>query len=202
MYNFQNDYQLKKSQDNFRFIVVSNTHYYKNPFKLCEAIVVYKKKYGNINFSIDWYGNISTIKRDMDLLNNGIELLKEEGLEGIIHFRGVIKDIYSKIKDADVLVHLSEFEGCPNSVCEAMFLKKPLLLSNVCDHPYLTSNRNGYLFNQTNPEDIAEKMYTMVNMKNCDLIAMGDLSKELIEDLMDRKMIINKWRQLIEKTVK
>jgi glycosyltransferase involved in cell wall biosynthesis len=198
LYNIKSVFHKSTSNANLKFIVVSNTHFYKNPLKLCEAICIYYEKYGSINFEINWYGHISTVDRDYSLLQKGLNLLKENNLQNTLQFKGVTNDVYKRIYEADVLIHLSDFEGCPNSVCESMFLKKPVLLSNVCDHPYLVSNKNGFLVNQKDSKAIADKINSIIKMNPTELIEMGNLSSELIERIMNRDKVLNKWLKLIK----
>jgi glycosyltransferase involved in cell wall biosynthesis len=46
-------------------------------------------------------------------------------------FLGPVEDVESLIRDSDVLVHSSKTEGCPNAVCEAMALAKPVVATNI-----------------------------------------------------------------------
>ncbi|WP_196889209.1 glycosyltransferase family 4 protein [Aureivirga sp. CE67] len=181
-----------------KFIVVSNTHYYKNPLKLCEAVLAYSQKYGEPKFKIDWFGRISSNEKDKLVMEKGLSLLEEKGLEKVLTFKGVTNEIYSKINMADALIHLSDFEGCPNSVCEAMFLKKPVLLSNVCDHPILVSNENGFLLDQKNPIDIAEKIHEFFQKEENEIKEMGERSYQLIKKQMSKEVTIQKWLNLIK----
>lgn len=197
-YSFENyliPYQSKN--DVFRFIVISNTHNYKNPFMLCRAVVRYKELFGTVNFEVNWFGRISEKRSDMLELNRGLELLKKYNLEDTVKFRGITDQPFMEILNSDVLVHLSDFEGCPNGVCEAMFLKKPVILSSVCDHPYLLYN-NGFLVNQKDPNDIAKKMHAMIKSPDSVLKQMGENSRFFIESKMDSKYVAKQWLNILE----
>jgi glycosyltransferase involved in cell wall biosynthesis len=48
-----------------------------------------------------------------------------------IRFLGPVTDVQELIADSDLIVHSSTTEGCPNAVCEAMALGKPVVATNI-----------------------------------------------------------------------
>lgn len=66
-----------------------------------------------------------------------LEMLRDElGLNDDVLFTGHLlpKDIWALMKKASVLVSLSSYEGCPNSVIEAMACGCPLIVSDIPAH--------------------------------------------------------------------
>lgn len=191
------DLNLRKTESNLKFIVLSNTNHYKNPLNLCKALVVYNQKFGTPEFKINWFGRINRLPNNIKIMENCSSILKENNLEKVLKFRGVTDKPYEEVVSSDILIHLSDYEGCPNGVCEAMLLKKPVILSNVCDHPYLVANDNGILTDQTSPYEISEALRLMVLKTNEELIEMGKRSHEVIKLKMSYTEVINKWESLI-----
>jgi len=201
-YSFQNsNVSTIKENDKFSFIVLSNTNIYKNPLKLCEALISYKNRFGAPNFVINWYGRISSVPKDKQIMKTCIDLLESHSLEKVLFFQGVISDVYNKITQSDALIHLSDFEGCPNGVCEAMLLKKPVILSNVCDHPLLVSNDNGILVDQSSPKEISNAMSEIINLPTRILLEMGARGSQFIAERMNDQTVTNIWKELIIKTI-
>jgi glycosyltransferase involved in cell wall biosynthesis len=61
-------------------------------------------------------------------------LVSELGLDDRVHFTGFVDTPWELIKQADVLVSLSLYEGCPNVVLEAMASGCPVIVSDIPAH--------------------------------------------------------------------
>ena len=195
---------LKKNiskEEKFLFIVLSNTNSYKNPLNLCKALANYKERFGTPKFEINWFGRISSLRKDVKIMQECLIILNKNSLNKVLKFHGVIKNVNKRIIESDALIHLSNFEGCPNGVCEAMLLKKPVILSDVCDHPMLVSNKNGFLVNQNSPKEIANTINRFVNLPKKKLIEMGERGSQLIKVNMNVDIVKKNWEELILKTI-
>ena len=60
--------------------------------------------------------------------------IKEEKLEGRVRLVGQTSQVYEYIKGCDVYVSASQIEGLPFNIMEAMYMKKPIVASNVKGH--------------------------------------------------------------------
>ncbi len=68
------------------------------------------------------------------------------GLDEIIHFLGVRRDISVLLADSTFLVHTSDDEGCPNVVMEAMACGRAVVATDAGDVPYLVeSGKTGFV---------------------------------------------------------
>jgi glycosyltransferase involved in cell wall biosynthesis len=66
-----------------------------------------------------------------------LEMLRDElGLHAHVHFRGHLPSasVRALLKKASVFVSLSAFEGCPNTVMEAMQCECPVVISDIPAH--------------------------------------------------------------------
>ena len=202
IYYLPNVYEIPKDiisrvNNKLNFLVLSNTRLSKNPYKLCEAIVEYKKTYGIPKFKISWYGRIIENKEDYNKLNLGIDLLKKNNLEHIIQFKGITDTPLTKIIESDLLIHISDYEGCPNSVCEAMIYKTPVFLSDVCDANYLLNNNRGILIDKTSAIQIASKIYEFENFSAEKIEDMTDRAQCFIEENFNIKTSLSTIKKLI-----
>ena len=66
-----------------------------------------------------------------------LEVLRHKlGLDADVHFTGHLPavSVWALMKKASVFVSLSAYEGCPNTVMEAMACECPLILSDIPAH--------------------------------------------------------------------
>jgi len=76
---------------------------------------------------------------------------RELGIESIVQFLGLQSDIPSLLKDATLLVHTADAEGCPNAVMEAMACGRPVVATSVGEVPFLVDDgKTGFM---ASPED-------------------------------------------------
>ncbi|PZT48648.1 hypothetical protein B6S12_03155 [Helicobacter valdiviensis] len=74
---------------------------------------------------------------------------------------GFQKNIYVFLKNADIFIHGSLYEGFPNVVLEAAYLKKPLVLSDIATHTELFSNQEAMFFNPANSLELVGLLKTL-----------------------------------------
>ncbi len=92
-------------------------------------------------------------------------------LQGKVKLLGYLKNPYPYINKSDIVVLTSKFEGLPNILLEAQYLKKYIISTNC----------------PTGPKEV------LLNGRAGDLIKMGDYKKlsSLINNYYNRKKIIN-----------
>lgn len=181
---YQNPDIVSTNETN-RFVVLSNLNEYKNPLKLVQAVNILVNEFKVTNFKINWYGRFPITNKARNDFKLAMEIVNHNDLGSYVEFKGVTNDVNSVIVDSAALIHISDFEGCPNGVCEAMALGKPVILSNVCDHPFLVSYNNGILVDQKNPESIARAIQTYIKMPINQRDKMGRNSKKYISENLD-----------------
>lgn len=82
------------------------------------------------------------------------DYIKKEGLEKNVFITGFTKRAYEYILGCDIYVSASKIEGLPFNIMEAMYLKKPIVASNIKGHCDLLSN--GSLYSLDNLEEYIE----------------------------------------------
>lgn len=106
------------------------------------------------------------------------ELVEKNELSGSVSFTGAVPNtaVYKYLADSDVFVLLSENEGLPISIIEAMRAGLAIVSTKVSGIPELVSNNNGILINSSSEEFTKTLMCITYDWKQ-----MGRNSRELFE---------------------
>lgn len=128
--------------------------------------------------------------------------IKDEGVENNVFLMGKTDDVPSALKNAEVYLMTSDYEGMPNALLEAMAAGLPVICTNCpCGGPKMVieDGINGFLINTGASDELAEKMR----------IVFGDerLRKELsknakikAEDFLP-EVINAKWKAYLESVI-
>jgi glycosyltransferase involved in cell wall biosynthesis len=107
-------------------------------------------------------------------------------------------DIPDLFRRHDVLVHPSRGEGLPNVVCEAMACGRPIILSDVLDHPRLvTEGVNGFLFDWRDPAALAARIKAFYAMSPDERRRMGENGRAFAEKNLSLDRYVGEYEQLL-----
>lgn len=174
-------------------LIVARVNPQKNVLNFLLALDIVRSY--NIEFHVDWYGNPTH-----GYYEKCISLVRNLNLNNNISFYDAIKNIdciYTNDK-YDVYCLPSLFEGCPNTLAEAMACGLPILCSDVCDNAmYVNSGVNGFLFNPKLPQDIANAIlaFSKTNTKIRD--KMGSNGRAIAQEKLSKKAFIAKYLNII-----
>lgn len=93
-------------------------------------------------------------------------LCKDLGIENVTRFEGFCTNVHEKIKDSDIFVMSSDFEGMPNSLMEAMAMGFPVISTDCpCGGPaeLIINGENGLLTSVGNIDNLTECILNFVN---------------------------------------
>ena len=96
------------------------------------------------------------------------KLVKEEHLQGLVHFVGYDDNPYKWMKYCDCFVLPSRYEGLPNSLIEAMYVGKPVVATRcipVIDR-IVEDGYNGYIIDPEDIDVMAIKMIEALSLKD------------------------------------
>jgi len=143
-------------------ISVGRLHDQKDHLTLLKSINLLKKNF-KLRLIIIGKGKKKRILQNFILKNN---------LQDRVRLFGYLKNPYNYINSSDIVISTSKFEGLPNILLEAQYLKKYIISTNC----------------QTGPKEI------LLNGKAGDLITIGNYKKLsfLIKNYYKRKKIIKK----------
>lgn len=157
------------SKDKLKIVMVTRFAWPKNPNDLIIAVNELNKEGLNIELDLYGYGNKQA----------EVEKLIEECNCSNIKMKGIAKNPELILKDYDLYALISDKEGLPIGIIEAMRAGLPILVSNVGGCSELVQD-NGYLVEKRNVEDLKSKLKSLY--KNIDALPkLGQNSRTLYE---------------------
>lgn len=165
------------SKDKLKIVMISRFCPQKDPYTLINAVNQLNKEELNIELDLFGYG---------EELDKVLSIIK--GTNGSnIQYKGEISDVTPILKNYDVYALISNWEGLPIGIIEAMRAGLPILVSDVGGNSECV-NGNGYLVKRQDINDCKEKIKKLISLEN-DLKMLGQKSRKLYEE----EFIINKF---------
>ncbi|MFW5976510.1 MAG: methyl-accepting chemotaxis protein [Bacillota bacterium] len=131
------------------------------------------------------YNNVKClIIGDGSLENDLKEIVKKEGMNGIVEFLGYREDIQELMTVIDLIVLTSQKEGMPpRIIMEAMAAEKPVVVTDTTGNQALVEDEvTGMIVEYGNTIKLKESMEYFLNHKN-KLYEFGDKGRQRIEEL-------------------
>jgi glycosyltransferase involved in cell wall biosynthesis len=133
-------------------------HEIKGQYILLKALKVLNSEFGIRNISVDFIGT----GKSLDYLNG---LVKEYHLEDYVNFLGMRdrRFIYEHLKDYNLLVQPSLYEGFGLTIVEAMAAKVPVLVSDI-DGPLevIANGLYGRIHKSADSNDCANSIFKII----------------------------------------
>ena len=124
-----------------------------------------------------------TLVGDGDERENVEKYIKKEGLQDRICITGFTKKAYEYILACDIYVSASKIEGLPFNIMEAMYLKKPIVASNIKGQSDLLPKNSLYTLDNM---DEYVNLIKNTNVKRVDY----DIEKYKLENVYSENMEI------------
>lgn len=148
------DPKEKTEKEKVRIITVARFHPQKDYETAIKAISLLKKTCKNIVFDLCGYGVLEEQIRGW---------VKQYDVEDVVEFHIHPNNIPELLKQADIYISTSLFEGTSNSIMEAMNWCLPVVCTNVGDNDKLVlDGENGYLTEIGDAEQLATKLKTLI----------------------------------------
>ncbi|HSY05811.1 MAG TPA: glycosyltransferase family 4 protein [Steroidobacteraceae bacterium] len=116
------------------------------------------------------------------------------------HWRwlGLQRDVPALLRECHALVHPSFYEGAPNAICEALAAGRPVLASNVCDHPRLVAEgMRGFLFDPGSPESIVATIARLSALEADAWRAFGHNARRYAEAELGIDRMVGRYEELL-----
>jgi glycosyltransferase involved in cell wall biosynthesis len=175
-------------------VVVAASHiHYKNSIGLIEAVqrlsASEKKK-----LRINWYGKIGNDNSFIEAK----KLISSYNLDKLIKFHKPSTNLQSIYSKSDAVGLFSLLEGLPNTVCEGMMMKKPVIASNVSDVPKLINIKEA-VFNPNDINEIKDSLSWLIGLEKDDLLKIGKKNRLNALTLFNKNTIINSYLNQLKK---
>lgn len=181
----------------FHLLVAASYRYLKNTNGLIEGINLLTEE-EKAKLEIHWYGNKKDGGSDCAAYKEACLKIEAYKLKGIIYLHDVTQNIHQLMSEADAVGLFSHWEGLPNTICEAMKLSKPVVMSRVSDYSVLVNATNGFLCHSNDPSSICEAIRHLLFMSPEELREMGRASQAKAKEFFDNEVILEKWIQLFK----
>ena len=152
--------------------------------------------------------SLNYIKNDIDyqavIIGKGIlksklkKYIVENNLVKNVKLMSFVKNPFNLIKQTDLFILSSKYEGLPNVLLEALVLKKFIISSDCPTGPkeILLSGRGGLLFKAGDYKELSEKIiYFLNNRKKCNKLLKSAISNL---DRFDYRKNLESYYNLIE----
>ncbi|ADX70916.1 glycosyltransferase [Lactobacillus helveticus] len=168
--NVDNVISVKRSGKQNHFIYIGRIDYdgQKNVSELIRALNDVKGEW-----HCDLYGSVDQETKDRLLR------LANKHTQSQIEFKGFYKDVWSQIKEADVLILTSKFEGLPMTLIEAAARGISLISSNCPVGPEeIVNNQNGFIYNLMDQTKLV-KIFTDIVDKEIKISSISNVRKSV-----------------------
>ena len=129
-------------------------------------------------------------------------MAQDLGLEGHVHFVGLIENAYQMLSQIDVVVVPSLWEGMPNVVLEAMAAGRPVVASRIAGmDEVVVAGETGLLCNPGDPHALADAILKLI--KDTSLMKrMGRAGYELVRQRFQISTMVEQTVQHYQKLLK
>ena len=134
----------------------------KDQITILKSLVILKRKKIKFKFILIGKGH---------LRNNLEKFVRENGLKKNVKFLGYRSNPFSILKQADIFILSSLYEGSPNVLVEALFLRKKIVTTNCPTGPneILSKKTHGEFFKIKNYQQLANKIIKLQNIKKINI---------------------------------
>lgn len=175
------------------FIMISRIMKDKGIEEYLNAVENIKLRYPNTEFNlVGEYDDIS-YKSRIETLDN----------KDIINYLGYRKDIPKLIEKSHCLIHPSYHEGLSNVLLETGATGRPVIASDIpgCKETFI-DGESGFAVKVKDSDDLISKIEQFINLPYETKKQMGKANREHVEKNFDRKIVVEKYIESIEKYAK
>lgn len=126
------------------------------------------------------------------------QLIRKLDLTDEVKLLGSQKEISGFYEQADIFIHSSAAEGCPNVVLEAMASGTPVVASNTGGTPEIVNDKVGRLFEFGNISDLEAKLSELIynpTLRN----NIGNNGKKMVQENFTYDILAKGFIQILSK---
>lgn len=185
-------------QHEFKYLVVGRINSGKNGIRLIESLIKFYQKNGYVA-NVKWAGRQENnfeslvVRQKMEDL-----LLKNPNVAAQWQWLDERDDIPELLQQCDALIHVSLYEGLPNVVCEAFIAGRPVIASNVCDHPILVEDGvRGLLCDPLSPDSICSAIKRFEEISDSERVQLGNNARAYAEEYLTVDRMVSAYEALL-----
>jgi len=191
--------------DTIRIAVLARVSAEKNPMTVMRALQRLRDRRPDLSITLDWYGSRYLVNGEPTPASaTWLELdqaLTDAEMHGVLRIHDPVNDVVPIYQGVSLILLASAYEGCPNVICEAIACGRPVLACRICDnHRLVHEGANGYLFDPTDPDQLADALERFADLTPDQRTAMGHASRRIAEDLLSPQTFLERYEHLIEGT--
>ena len=185
-----------------QFLAVGHLKPKKEWINLLQAMAILKKE-KNLSIKVNWVGRLQGISEvEVDYYQQMKDTIKELELENQWNWVGLCTDMTKMYSEHIALIHPSTLEGLPNVVCESLACGRPVIASDMLDHPRLVQNRKtGYLFEPYSATSLADAIYELCCLDKAQLCDMSNNAREFAENNLAIKTLADRYEKLFTELI-
>ncbi|PIZ92935.1 MAG: hypothetical protein COX82_03655 [Candidatus Magasanikbacteria bacterium CG_4_10_14_0_2_um_filter_41_10] len=185
--------RIKNEHHDVRITCVGRLAPPKRPLVLLEAISLFTPE-----MQRDLYTRVVGKGPQMDQLVTYITSKKIQHIE----LMGSLsrERIFDILHNSDIFVFLSDWEGFPISILEAMSCGLPIVSSNVGGIREMVDDKNGILLAQTTPELVAASLERLVTDRKTRKY-MGEMSSQIVKERFTVEHMVHQIQQVYDDLV-
>jgi len=175
-----------------RLVVLASHQWLKNLRNVLEGLLHLRDR---LQVQLRWYGGT---RQDSAPFDEGKGYIQANNLGKEVELLPPTCDARQAYWDSDAVLSASWYEGCPNTICEAMACGKPVLASAVSDNPLLVEDGvTGFLFDPQSPKAIAASILRFADLSLARRHAMGVAGRCRAEKLFDPNRCAKRYEELL-----
>lgn len=170
------------SKDELKLVMISRFCRQKDPYTLISAVHELTKE--GYNIKLDLYGYGEELDKVLECIKNNEN----------IQYKGETSDIKPILKEYDVYALISNWEGLPIGIIEAMRTGLPILVSDVGGNSECIKD-NGYLVKRQDVADCKKQIKALWNNRE-NLYTLAQNSRKFYEEEFSAEKMIMKTEEI------
>jgi len=143
--------EVRPEKSPLRIVFVGRLTKTKGILDLMDALGIVQRSHGSTSFRLTAVGEMASEEKGEIL-----ERIRKLGIEDVFRYEGVLGNISEKLRESQLFILPSYYEGFPISLLEAMASGLPVIASRVGGVPeVVVDDENGFLCDPRRPDQLA-----------------------------------------------
>ena len=184
--------------EQLKLVAVGQLGRFKQPDLIIRALAILRDEYG-ITPRLTWflrrYPNLQP--SEQTFLGELNRLLETTGIGKQWNWRPETDTLSRELPSFHAMVHASTVEGLPNAICEALATGRPVIATDVLDHPRLVEDgQTGFLFRAGDAAALAAAIARFAKLKTAERQTMGNAARAFAETRLSADRFADEYQAL------